>query len=86
MRKTTVLACLLALSGMAAAPVFADCQADVKTTEDAAMKVTDAKQKAEAEKHIDMAKAELAKSNEKACSEHIAAANAALKPAMKQPY
>ena len=88
MRKTTVLACVLALGGLTAAPVFADCQADIKTAEEAAMKVTDAKQKADAESHLSMAKDEAAKMNEKACSEHVAAANAAIKakPAMKTPY
>ncbi len=82
MRKTLVLACALALGGMAAVPAFADCQADIKTAEDAATKVTDAKQKAEADKHIAAAKAELAKANEKACSQHVAEANKAMKPGM----
>ena len=85
MRKTTVLACVLALSGLVALPAFADCQADLTTAEAAAAKTTDATQKADAEKHLTMAKSELAKSNEMACSQHVAAANAALKikPAMK---
>ena len=85
MRNTTVLACVLALSGIVAAPAFADCQADLKAAEDATAKVTDATQKAEAEKHLSTAKTELAASNEKACSEHVAMANAAIKakPAMK---
>ena len=42
MRKTTVLACALALSGFVAAPAFADCQADLTATEAAAAKATDA--------------------------------------------
>jgi len=85
MRKTTVLACALALSGFVAAPAFADCQADLTTAEAAAAKATDATQKADAEEHITAAKSELAKSNEKACAEHVAKANEALKikPAMK---
>ena len=85
MRKTMVLACVLALSGGVAAPAFAGCEADLKAAEEATAKVADAKQKAEAEKHIAMAKSELATANEKACAEHVAAANAALKtkPGMK---
>jgi hypothetical protein len=79
MRKTTLLACVVALGGMAATPVLADCRADIKAAEDAALKVADAKQKAEADSHISMARDELAKANEKACSEHVAAAKAALK-------
>jgi hypothetical protein len=87
MRKTTALACVVALGGLAAAPVFADCQAEIKAAEEAAMKVTDAKQKADADSHLGMARDELARANEKACSDHVAAANAALKtkPAMKTP-
>jgi hypothetical protein len=81
MRKTIVLACALALGGIAAAPAFADCQSDIKSAEEATAKATDAKQKAEAQRHIDMAKSELSKANEKACSEHATAAKAALKPA-----
>ena len=82
MRRTIVLACAVALGGLAAAPAFADCQTDIKTAEAAAMKVTDAKQKAEAQNHIAEAKAELAKMNEKACSMHVDAANKAMmKPA-----
>ncbi len=85
MRKTTVLACVLALSGVVAAPAYAGCEADVKAAEAAIAQVTDAKQKADAEQHIAMAKSELAAMNEKACSDHVAAANAAAnaKPAMK---
>ena len=85
MRKTMVFACALALGGMAAVPAFADCQTDLTAAEAAAAKVTDAKQKAEAEKHISAAKDELAKANEKACAEHVKEANKALKitPAMK---
>lgn len=87
MRKTIVLACALALGGVIAAPAFADCQTDLKATEDAAAKITDAKQKSEVEKHITLAKSALAAANEKSCGEHVAAANAALKakPGMK-PY
>ena len=85
MRKAIVVACALALGGMAAAPAFADCQADIKTAQDATMKVTDAKQQAEAQKHLDAAKTELSKMNEKACAQHVAEANKALKPAMKTP-
>ena len=80
MRKSIVLACALALGGIAA-PAFADCQADIKAAEEATAKATDAKQKAEAQRHIDMAKAELSKANEKACTEHVSAAKTALKPA-----
>ena len=85
MRKITVFACTLALSSVVALPAFADCQADLTAAEAAAAKVTDASQKADAEKHLTMARSELAKSNEMACSQHVAAANAALKikPAMK---
>jgi uncharacterized protein HemY len=85
MRKTIVVACALALSGIVAAPAFADCQTDLKAAEDTAAKITDVKQKAEVEKHITMAKSELAAKNEKACAEHITAANAAAKtkPEMK---
>jgi hypothetical protein len=79
MRKTIVLACALALGGIAATPAFADCQEDIKSTEEATAKTTDAKQKAEAQKHIDLAKAELDKANEKACTEHVTAAKTALK-------
>ena len=86
MRKTIVLACALALGGMAAVPAFADCQTDIKAAEDAAVKVTDAKQQAEAQKHLAMAKSELAKANEKACAQHVTEANnAIMKPAMKTP-
>ena len=85
MRKTLVLTCALAVGGMAAMPAFADCQADIKAAEEAVAKVTDAKQKAEVQMHIDAAKSELAKSNEKACSKHVTEANAAMKPAMKNP-
>jgi hypothetical protein len=85
MRKTTMLACMVAL-GMAAAPAFADCQADIKAAEEAATRATDAAQKSSAESHIRMARDELAKANEKACAEHVAAAKQALnKPAMQTP-
>ena len=85
MRKAIALASAVVLGGVLGAPAFADCQADIKTTEDAAAKITNVKQKTEVEKHITMAKSELAKANEKACSEHVAAANAAAKskPDMK---
>ncbi|MEO8225527.1 MAG: hypothetical protein ABI661_12050 [Gammaproteobacteria bacterium] len=85
MRQTVVLVCALALGGVVATPAFAGCDTDLIATEDAAAKITDVKQKAEAEKHIAMAKSELAAANEKACGEHVAAANAALKtkPGMK---
>ena len=85
MRQTVVLACVLALSGVVAAPVFANCETDLKAAETAIATATDAKQKAEAEKHISLAKSELAAANEKTCAEHVAQANAALKikPAMK---
>jgi hypothetical protein len=79
MRNTTMLACALALAGVVAAPAFAACEADIKMTEDAIAKTTDAKQKADAQQHITMAKSELRAANEKACAEHVAAANAALK-------
>jgi hypothetical protein len=74
-----MLACALALGAIAAAPVFAGCEADVKAAEEAAAKATDAKQRSEAQTHIDAARSELAKANEKACAEHVTAANAALK-------
>ncbi len=85
MRQTVVLACVLALSGGVAAPAFADCETDLKAAETAITTATDAKQKAEAEKHISLAKSDLATANEKSCAEHVAQANAALKikPAMK---
>jgi hypothetical protein len=85
MRKTVVLACALALSGVIAAPAFAGCETDLKAVEDQAAKITDVKQKAEAEKHITEAKSELAAANEKACAEHVAAAKSAItaKPGMK---
>jgi hypothetical protein len=85
MSRTVVLACALALSGVVAAPAFADCATDLKAAEDAAAKITDASQKADAEKYIAKAQTALAASNEKACGEQVAAANAALttKPAMK---
>jgi hypothetical protein len=85
MRKITVLACTLAVSGFVAAPAFADCQADLTAAQAAAAKVTDAAQKADAEKHLTEAKSELAKSNEMACSQHVSAAYTAMKmkPAMK---
>ena len=85
MRRTVVLACALVLSGVVAAPAFADCATDLKAAQDAAAKITNASQKAEAEKHIAQAKTELTAANEKACEEHVAAVNAALtmKPAMK---
>lgn len=88
MHKSTILACVVALGGLMAAPVFADCQADIKAAEDAAMKTADAKQKASAEGHLSMAKEELAKGNEKACAKHAAEASAAVaaKPASKSPY
>lgn len=79
MRQTLVLACVLALGGVVAAPAFAGCEAELKAAEDATAKITDVTQKAEAEKHIAMARSELAAANEKACGEHVAAANAALK-------
>lgn len=86
MRKTLVLACALALGGLAAVPAFADCQADIKAAEEAATKSTDAKAQAEAQKHLTAAKSELAKMNEQACSQHVTQANNALtKPAMKNP-
>lgn len=87
MRKTTMFACVVALGGIAAAPAFADCQAEIKAAEDAAMKITDTRQQANAESHLQAARAELAKANEKSCSEHVAAAQAALKskPATKSP-
>lgn len=87
MRKTLVFACALALGGIAAGPALADCQSEITAAEAAAAKTTDAKAKAEAEKHIAMAKEELSKDNEKACTEHMASANKALKikPAMKMP-
>ena len=83
MRKTMVLACALALSGIVAAPAFADCKADLKAAQDTAAKITDAKQKAEVDKHLTEASKELAAMNEKGCAEHVAAANAAAKPKMK---
>ncbi len=88
MRKTMMFACVMALAGLTAAPAFADCQTEIKAAEDAAMNATNAKQKADAEGHLRMAKAELAKGNEKSCSQHAAEASAALKakPATKAPY
>lgn len=87
MHQTTVLACVLALSGVVAAPAFAGCDADLQAAEQAITKITDATQKAEAEKHLTMAKSELAAKNEKACAEHVAAANAAIgATAQKKPY
>jgi hypothetical protein len=85
MRKTIVVACALALSGIAATSAFADCQTELKAAEDTAAKITDVKQKAEVQKHITAAKSELAAMNEKACLEHVAEANAAAKtkPGMK---
>ena len=86
MRKTTVLACALTLSGLVAAPAFAGCETDLKAAEAAAAQATDAAQKADAEMHITAAKSELKAANEKACAEHVAAANAALKiKAEKKP-
>lgn len=79
MRTTTALACVLALSGFVAAPVFADCAADVAAAEAAAAKTTDATKKATAEKHIAEAKSHLAMGHEDVCEQHVAAANAALK-------
>jgi hypothetical protein len=79
MRKSTALACVLALSGLAAAPAFADCAADVKAASEAAAKATDATKKADAEKHIAEAKSHLAMGHEDVCEQHVAAANAALK-------
>ena len=79
MRKTLTLVCVLALSGVGAAPAFADCAADVKAAEAAAAKATDATKKAEAEKHISEAKSHLAMGHEDVCEQHVAMANAALK-------
>ena len=85
MKTTTKIVFASALAVSVAAPAFADCQADIKTAEEAAAKITDAKQQAEAQKHLDAAKSELAKANEKACSQHVAEANKSLKPTMKTP-
>jgi len=72
---------------MAAVPAFADCQAEIKAAESAAMKITDARQQANAESHLREARDALAKANEKTCAEHVAAAQAALKtkPATTTP-
>ncbi len=88
MHRMTKIACVVALGGLVAVPAFADCQAEIKAAEDAAAKVTDAAQKANAEGHLKAAKDELAKGNEKACSGHATAASAALKAkaATKSPY
>lgn len=85
MPKTTALACVVAAGVLAAAPVLADCRADIQAAQDAASALTDAKLKAAAEMHLDMARAELAKENEEACSKHVASANENLseKPEMK---
>jgi hypothetical protein len=79
MRKTMTFICVLALSGVGAAPAFADCAADVKAAEAAAAKTTDATKKAAAEKHIAEAKSHLAMGHEDVCEKHVAEANAALK-------
>jgi len=86
MPKTTALACIVAAGVLAAAPVFADCRADLDAAQDATSRQTDAKLKSAAEMHLDMARAELAKDNEQACSKHVASANEQLsdeKPEMK---
>ena len=79
MPKTMLFACALALSGLIAAPAFADCKADITTAEAVAAKVTDAAQKADADKHIAEAKSHLAMGHEDVCEQHVSAANAALK-------
>jgi hypothetical protein len=78
MHRTLVMAGVLALGGMAAAPAFADCAADVQAAEAAAAAATDATKKAEADKHIAEAKSHLAMGHEDVCAQHVAAANAAL--------
>lgn len=85
MRKAIALVVGVALSWVMAAPAFADCASELKAAEAMAMKLTDAKQKAEVEKHITMAKTELTAKNEKACTEHVEQANMAAKtkPDMK---
>jgi hypothetical protein len=79
MRRTPAFICVLALSGIAAAPALADCAADVKAAEVAAAEATDASKKAEADKHIAEAKSHLAMGHEEVCAQHVAEANAALK-------
>lgn len=79
MRRLLTLVCVLALSGVVAAPAFADCAASVKAAEAAAANASDAAKKAEAEKHIAEAKSHLAMGHEEVCEQHVAQANAALK-------
>ncbi len=79
MRNSIAFACAIALSGLVAAPAFADCAADVKAASEAAAKAADATKKAAAEKHIAEAKSHLAMGHEDVCEQHVAQANAALK-------
>ena len=57
-----------------AAPVMADCTADIAKVEPAIMKVSDAAKKAKAEKEITEAKDAAKKKNEKECTEYLTAA------------
>jgi hypothetical protein len=87
MRKTTTFACIAAAGVLAAPGALADCRTDIEAAEKAATEATDAQMKSEAQSHIEMAKSELAKANEQACSQHAAAAQASLekKPTMTKP-
>ncbi|MEZ5566680.1 MAG: hypothetical protein R3F24_14750 [Gammaproteobacteria bacterium] len=78
MRKTFALIGALALTGVLAGPVYADCAAGIKVAEAAAAKA-DAQTKPEAEKHITEAKSHLKMGHEDVCEQHLAQANAILK-------
>jgi hypothetical protein len=78
MMKTVLLATSVSALLLAAAPAFADCAADMKTTQDMAMKVTDAAKKDAAMKEMAMATDAMTKKDDAACKMHTDAAMKAM--------
>ncbi len=73
--STTVFTAML----FGAAPAFADCATDMKTTNELVIKATDSAKKTEAQKHMVLANEKMAAKNEAGCMTHIGDAAKALK-------